>query len=118
MSGLQADILRSSGQPSANAEALDLNAVGTELRYDVRRYSTASVAAVKLAAWATAVLTVYGSIDGVNAFALETPETLGPGSDMTGTIDTSSLGWLIVRVTTAEGSAVEAKVSALGKYAT
>lgn len=94
----------------------DINAVNNELRYDVRAWSVVSVSAVKLqATWSTGVLTVYRSLDGCNPFALESSETLGPGDDITASLDVSGFPYLIVRLTTVEGTQRFVRVCVRGK---
>lgn len=101
--------------PQVSDKTFDLNVTNNYLRYDVREWSTVAIAATKQTSWGTAVLTVYRSLDGYNPFALETAETLGPGDDVTGTIDTSAVPFLIVKVTTLEGSQKFADITATGK---
>lgn len=99
-----------------NAMAFPLNQAGADLVYDVRTIAVATVQAVPLAAWSAAVLTLYRSLNGSNLFPLGlADDTLGPGADMSATIDTSAFNYLIVRATTLEGSAAFAAVTVHGK---
>lgn len=93
----------------------NLNETEQEWVYDVRKYSTCSVQVIAQETWATAVLTLGRSNSGKNYRTLETPETLGPGSDMSSTIDCTGFGYLHVKCTTVEGSDKYADVFVLGK---
>ena len=98
-------------QTIATQGRLELNSTQNELRYDVSKYELVTIQFKAETTWATAVITVYRSLDGVTAFALETPVTVGPGTGtpaaaMTPEIDVSSVSHLIVRVTTVEGSSL------------
>lgn len=101
-----------SGQTEKN---FSLNTSGNELRYDVREYSSVTVQAVKIGTvWSTAVLTVYRDNDGATIAPLESAVTLGPGNAMSATIDTSSIAYLVVRLTTVEGAAIAAAITVVG----
>lgn len=97
-------------------DQIDISLVNAELRYDVSKYQVVVVQAVRrgTTAWSSGVLTLYRSLDGVNAFALETPDTVGPGDDISLSYDPGATSHLIVRVTTAEAS-VKAAVIVKGK---
>lgn len=101
---------------TAHRVRFDLNETNNEVRFFVGPYSVATISAVKETTWATAVLTLERSIDGSNWFALETAQTLGPGSALSATIDTSAIAWLRARLSTKEGSTVYAQIRAMGKY--
>lgn len=104
---------------SQSPQRFDLNLAGNELRFDVRKYSAVNIQAVVVGTvWTTAVLTVYRSLDGATPAALETPQTLGPGSAMTNTIVTTAFGTLIVRLTTVEGGEAYASIAAMGSDGT
>jgi hypothetical protein len=113
---MQADIL--SPFTGNNASAFNLNLVDNWAVYDVGRYVTASVQALATTAWATAVITVYRSNTPhpADVFALEDAETLGPGSDITATLDVSGFRYLVLKLTTAEGSAASARIIVCAKY--
>lgn len=114
---MQADILTPLSRHSLS-DTLNLNLVEDWMVFDVGRYSTATVQAMGTTSWATAVITVYRSNTPyvTDGFALEDAETLGPGSDITATIDVSGCKYLILKLTTAEGSAASARIIACGKF--
>lgn len=95
-------------------EMFPLTTVGVELRFDVRRLATASVYVRFNVAASTAALTVYRSIDGVNAVPLEDSQILTAAAPMSDTIDVAAIAYLHVRTTTAASGEV-ANVQACGK---
>lgn len=101
---------------------LDLNQIGNRWAVDVSSYEVAGVVAQRVAAWGTAVLTVYMSPDGYSRAALATPVTLGPltaGTHvlMSGAISTQHFPFLVIEVSTAEGSAAYADLVVTAKTA-
>jgi hypothetical protein len=100
-----------------DGESLDLNETSNTLVYDVRKYSLVSVQADKQSTWATAVLTMYHSATGKAAIAAAAVTgTLGPGSDYEKDIDVNTTAFLIVKVTTVEGSRFFADIAVYGAY--
>lgn len=103
------------GGCTASPHTIPLDTTGVEVRYDVRQWEKFGLHAVFSAGANTGVLTAYRSIDGVNVAALETAQTLTAGSDtMLDTVDVSGIGFIIVRVTTAE-SGDSVSLFAIGK---
>lgn len=98
---------------NGNQYAFDLNQTGNELRFDVRQFTAFTVTARALNTWATAVLTVYRSTDGVATTI--TTGTLSPATALAADIDTGSQPYVIVRLTTLEGSQQFATILVHGK---
>lgn len=107
-------------QPAGNDNqgfTLDLAATNADLRYDVSGVSKFNVQVNFLGGAASAVLTIYRSLDGVTPLALESAQTLSAAtaaSLMTTTIDAAGFAYCIVRCTTAE-SGKTASIFVFGK---
>ena len=95
---------------------VNLNQTNLELIYDVRTWANVSVQLVTTGG--TIVLTIERSNDGSTPNALESATTLGPGNKMTVKIDCSGFGYLHVRATTLEGSAMTGNIIVLAKNTT
>jgi hypothetical protein len=94
---------------SAKLERLNVpsNEVGRRVVFDVRDAETASISLhAASGTYSTAVFTVYQSSDGINETTLYAPAdvTLTSSRKQLDTIDTSSINYLVVKCTTAEGS--------------
>ncbi len=98
-----------------NAANFDLNVTGAFVYWNVQSVVVLVVQAVAVTTWATAILTLERSCDGVNWFALETAQTLGTGSDLSNTIDCAAIAFVRAKVTTPEGSQKFAVITAFGK---
>lgn len=94
----------------------ELNTTGYWKAIRVAPYAAVTIQATPQTIWSTATVTIQRSNDGVNGFALETPQTLGPGADMSKTIDTGAFNWLILRLAVVEGAGRFADFSAVCKY--
>lgn len=86
----------------------DLNATSNRWSIPVRGYATATVhGVVREGTWATAVLTLKRSNDGLNSVALQDADsditTLGPGNDQTKRFATLGFDFLHIELTTVEG---------------
>lgn len=95
---------------TAYYQRFDLNDTNNQWVVKLGDAENVTVTAEKQSTWATAVLTLYRSLDGFNAYALESGVTLtGPAS--TAKIDCTGFDYLIIRLTTNEGSAVYANIT-------
>lgn len=84
-----------------------------EVRYDVREWTRVSLQSVFSAGASSGVLTVYGSLDGATPGPATAANQLTTTSGFMESMDVSAIGYLIVRVTTAEsGKAVNLFVMA------
>ncbi len=83
---------------------LDMNLAGSEFRIRTGNASEFVARVIPLAAWATAVVTIERSGDGISWAGMDTAVTVTNGSPVTGDKDCSSAVYLRARVSTAEGS--------------
>lgn len=82
----------------------------------VQKYAAVTVHAEPVGTWATAIITIRRSNDGVNGYALESATTLGPGAAMSPAIDTGAFNYLLCVLTTKENSSQFANLTAVCKY--
>ena len=103
-------------------QAFDLNYTNNVWAVDVAKYSTATVQAEAVTTWTTAIITVQRSDDGINGYGLETALTIGPASTvvppgMSTVIDVTGFKFLLLKLTTINGSAVYANLTVNRKAA-
>jgi hypothetical protein len=108
---MTADILYPLNHSTAGEPAFNLGQTSNTLIYHVGAYDTCSVQMVTQGT--TGIVTLYRSNDGSTPVALEIADTVGPGNDMSNTVDCSAFMYLHVRVTTTES--VYAKFIVIGK---
>lgn len=86
----------------------DINLTGNATMYPVMAYTRCTVQAVlSSGTWATAVIVVQVSNDGVNYSAMPEPVMLPTGGGITGIIDVSGYAYVRIYVDTTEGAAGE-----------
>ena len=88
---------------TANGYQVDASATSaTEARYDVRGWTDCCVQAVFNKGASTAVFTIKRSLDGQNAFGLESAQTLTVAAPLSTKIDVKGIGYLHLPCTTGE----------------
>lgn len=89
---------------TSTEDKLPLDATGVEVRFDVRLYTNGSVYVRFNNSSSTGAVTLYRSVDGVNAALLETTQVLTISNPMSATLDLTGIAYLHARVTTAVSS--------------
>lgn len=87
---------------SVTTAPIPLDTAGVETRYDVRGWSIVSFQAVFSPGASSGILTVYRSLDGTSVGPATSAQELTTTNTMQDTLDVIGIGYLIVRVTTAE----------------